>query len=123
MLQLRRVIEKTLKNEYDKCFLLSADNDFSSAIKRAKEINPTKKIIIQPPPLPQKKIPLKKEYAIDNLEHSSGCKALLTNFYTILKHQFEDEFEELKNPWKIQQLIQKFKFIYCLNLYLSETYQ
>ena len=95
------LIEKTLKNEYDKCFLLSADNDFSSAIKRAKEIDPTKKIIIQPPPLPQKKIPLKKEYAIDNLEHSSGCKALLTNFYTILKHKFEDEFEELKNPWKI----------------------
>lgn len=95
------LIEKTLKNEYDKCFILSADNDFASAICRALELDPNKKIIIQPPPLAQKSKSRKRDYAIDNLEHCAKTKALLTNFYTIIKHQFPDNFNGLINPWKI----------------------
>lgn len=94
------LIEKTIKKEFDKCFILSADNDFASAICKAKELNPDIKIIIQPPPLSRKKPALKREYAIDNLEHCSGNKALLTNFYTILKHQFNEKDCLLENPWK-----------------------
>ena len=95
------LIEKTLKDEYDKCFILSADNDFASAISKALTLNPNKKIIIQPPPLAQKNIPQKRAYAIDNLERCAKSNALLTNFYTIIKHQFPDNFEGLINPWKI----------------------
>lgn len=95
------LIEKSLKQEYDKCFILSADNDFASAITKARELNPKVKIIIQPPPLSRKKPALKREYAIDNLEHCSGNKALLTNFYTILKHQFNVQTSTQQNPWKI----------------------
>lgn len=96
------LIEKTLKNEFDKCFILSADNDFASAISRAKQLNPNIKIIVQPPPLPRKKPALKRDYAIDNLEHCAGSNALLTNFYTILKHQFPDNYNGLTNPWIVQ---------------------
>lgn len=95
------LVEKSLKNEYDKCFILSADNDFASAITKARELNPNVKIIIQPPPLSRKKPAQKREYAIDNLEHCSGNKALLTNFYTILKHQFDENTCKYPNPWKI----------------------
>ncbi len=95
------LIEKSLKQEYNKCFILSADNDFASAITKARELNPKVKIIIQPPPLSRKKPALKREYAIDNLEHCSGNKALLTNFYTILKHQFNAQTSTQQNPWKI----------------------
>lgn len=95
------LVEKSLKNEYDKCFVLSADNDFASAITKARELNPNVKIIIQPPPLSRKKPVQKREYAIDNLEHCSGNKALLTNFYTILKHQFDENTCKYPNPWKI----------------------
>lgn len=96
------LIEKSIKNEFDKCFILSADNDFATAITKARELNPKIKIIIQPPPLSRKKPALKREYAIDNLEHCSDNKALLTNFYTILKHQFKDNFNGIANPWKIE---------------------
>lgn len=95
------LIEKSLKQEYNKCFILSADNDFASAITKARELNPKVKIIIQPPPLSRKKPALKREYAIDNLEHCSGNKALLTNFYTILKHQFNAQTSTQQNPWEI----------------------
>lgn len=95
------LVEKSLKKEYDKCFILSADNDFASAITKARELNPKVKIIIQPPPLSRKKPAQKREYAVDNLEHCSGNKALLTNFYTILKHQFDENTCIYPNPWKI----------------------
>ncbi len=95
------LVEKSIKKEFDKCFILSADNDFATAITKAKELNPNIKIIIQPPPLSRKKPALKREYAIDNLEHCSGNKALLTNFYTILKHQFKDNFNGITNPWRV----------------------
>lgn len=95
------LIEKSLKNEYDKCFILSADNDFASAIVKARELNPNIKIIVQPPPLPRKKDIKKRDYKIDNLEKCSGNIALLTNFSIIKKYQFADVFEGLKNPWKI----------------------
>lgn len=95
------LIEKSLKQEYDKCFILSADNDFASAITKARGLNPKVKIIIQPPPLSRKKPALKREYAVDNLEHCSGNKALLTNFYTILKHQFNAQTCKHPNPWEI----------------------
>ncbi len=96
------LIEKTLTNEYDKCFILSADNDFSSAIKRAKSLSKDKKIIIQPPPLPRKKCAKKRDYAIDNLENCCQNPALLTNFYTIRKHQLPNNYMGLENPWKIE---------------------
>lgn len=92
------LIEKSIKGEFDKCFILSADNDFTTAISRARELNPSIKVIIQPPPLARKKPALKRDYAIDNLEHCSGNKALLTNFYTIKKHQF-DSTCPFSNPW------------------------
>ena len=95
------LIEKSIKKEFDKCFILSADNDFATAITKARELSPDIKIIIQPPPISRKKPAKKRDYAIDNLENCSGNVALLTNFYTILKHQFEDSFSDIKNPWKI----------------------
>lgn len=94
------LIEKSIKNEFDKCFILSADNDFASAITRAKQLNPNIKIIIQPPPLSRKKPAQKRDYAIDNLEYCSGNKALLTHLYTIRKHQFSDKCK-ISNPCKI----------------------
>lgn len=96
------LIEKAINKEFDKCFILSADNDFASAITRARQLNKNIKIIIQPPPLSRKKPAQKREYAVDNLEHCSGNKVLLTNFYTIQKHQFPNEYNNLKNPWAIQ---------------------
>ena len=96
------LIEKSIKNEFDKCFILSADNDFASAITRARQLNPNIKIIIQPPPLSRKKPANKRDYAIDNLEHCSGNKALLTNFYTIRKHQFSDKCK-ISNPWEVKE--------------------
>ena len=95
------LVEKSFKKEFDKCFILSADNDFATAICKAKELNPDAKIIIQPPPLSRKKPALKREYAVDNLEHCAGNKALLTNFYTILKHQFPNIVEGIENPCKV----------------------
>lgn len=95
------LIEYTILNKYDKCFILSADNDFSSAIKRAKQIAPNKTIIISPPPLSQKKTPLKRQYMIEGLENACQKEALLTNFYTIKKHQFPNNFAEIINPWFI----------------------
>lgn len=97
------LVEKSIKKEFDKCFILSADNDFATAITKARELNPDIKIIIQPPPLSRKKPALKREYAIDNLEHCAGTQALLTNFYTILKHQFEDKIAGVENPWKVSE--------------------
>ena len=41
------LIEKSIKKEFDKCFILSADNDFATAITKARELNPNIKIIIQ----------------------------------------------------------------------------
>ena len=67
----------------------------------ARELNDKVKIVIQPPPLPRKRLAQKRDYAIDNLENCSGNTALLTNFYTIQKHQFPDEYCGLINPWKI----------------------
>lgn len=94
------LIEKSIKNEFDKCFILSADNDFASAITRARELNPNVKIIIQPPPISRKKPAKKRDYAIDHLEDCAGTPALLTNFYTIKKHQFSAECK-IKNPWAV----------------------
>ena len=96
-----KLIEYTLTDKYDKCFILSSDNDFASAIKRAKEINPNKTIIIQPPPIAKKGEVLKREYMVDNLENCCKTPALLTNFYTIRKHQFPDKFKGLHNPWLV----------------------
>lgn len=94
------LIEKSIKKEFDKCFILSADNDFATAITKARELNHKAKIIIQPPPLAQKRLVSKRDYAIDNLENCAGNKALLTNFYTIMKYQFPDKIQDIENPWK-----------------------
>ena len=95
------LIEKSLKNEFDKCFVLSADNDFATAITRARELNKNIKVIIQPPPLSRKRPARKRDYAIDKLEHCTGNTALLTNFYTILKHQFPNKIGDIENPWTV----------------------
>jgi len=95
------LLESALRDNFDKCFLLSSDSDFIPAIQRVKEISPEKKIIICPPPLPRKKLPLKREYQVEALEDACQGKALLTNFYTIRKHQFLYEYNGLENPWKV----------------------
>ena len=95
------LIEKSIKKEFDKCFILSADNDFATAISRARQLNPEIKIVVQPPPIAKNRTIRKREYAVDNLENCSGNKVLLTNFYTILKHQFPNEYNGLHNPWEI----------------------
>lgn len=95
------LLEYSIRDKFDKCFLLSSDSDFIPAIKRVKEVAPEKKIIVCPPPLPRKKLPQKREYQIESLEDAYQCKALLTNFYTIKKHQFSDNFNGLENAWKV----------------------
>ena len=95
------LLEYTIYNKYDKCLLLSSDSDFIPAVKRAKEINPNNKIIICPPPIARNKPAKRIEYNIDGLEQASKCRAWLTNFYCIKKHQFQDNYMDIENPWKI----------------------
>jgi len=94
-----RLIEASIAHLYDKCFLLSSDNDFSSAIRRARELNPNFQIIICPPPDGNCDYPKKSKIRVKDLENSCGCKALIINWKRIKESQFPDEFNGIKNPW------------------------
>lgn len=86
------LVNYALNDKFDKCFLLSADNDFLTAIQLVKEEKPNKKIIICPPPT--------TNYYIDNLIKASKSKPFYITWSSIKKNQFPDKFEELNNPWK-----------------------
>lgn len=45
-----KLLEGALLNLYDRCFLLTADNDLAPAVRAVKEHCPTKQIILAPPP-------------------------------------------------------------------------
>lgn len=104
-----KLIEMTIYDQYDKCFILSSDNDFSSAIQRAKELSPYKQIIVCPPPLAFKN-PRKAIYFVKELKEKSGQNPLFIGWDKIKKHQFEDNFgfdelgNEIKNPWQITKV-------------------
>lgn len=94
-----KLIEATLLDEYDKCFLFSGDGDFVSVVKRALELKPSKKIIIVPPPPPirNNSIPAQR-YSCAELIHASRNPAFLINFERIKKAQFPDTID---HNWKI----------------------
>ena len=94
-----KLIEATLLDEYDKCFLFSGDGDFVSVVKRALELRPQKKIVIVPPPPPiQGNSILAQEYRCAELIKASRNPAFLVNFERIKKSQFPNT---IKHNWKI----------------------
>jgi uncharacterized LabA/DUF88 family protein len=99
------LIEYTIMDQFDKCYVFSSDNDFTSAIKRAKELRPDKKIVICPPPFPDEKSN-KHIYFVKDLVTKSGERPLFINWEKIKQHQFPDNFSSLKNPWQISQEIE-----------------
>ncbi|MDR0486000.1 MAG: NYN domain-containing protein [Elusimicrobiota bacterium] len=95
-----RLIEDTLLDKYDKCFLLSGDSDFVSVVKRAKTLRADKKIIIVPPPPPTNERYIKpSKYVSQDLAKASQNNALLINFQRIRDCQLPDNFNGLKNPF------------------------
>lgn len=94
-----KLIEATLLDEYDKCFLFSGDGDFVSVVKRALELKPQKKIIIVPPPPLTKatSIPA-QQYMCTELIEASHNLAFLVNFERIKNAQFPNF---IKHKWKI----------------------
>ncbi|AKL98619.1 NYN domain-containing protein [Endomicrobium proavitum] len=95
-----RLIEDTILDKYDKCFLLSGDSDFVSVVKRAKELRADKKIIIVPPPPPTNKSIKPSEYRAQSLAKASQTNALLIDFQKIISNQLPDIFHGFINPWK-----------------------
>jgi uncharacterized LabA/DUF88 family protein len=96
-----RLIEETILNKYDKCFLFSGDSDFSSVVKRVKELRADKKIIIVPPPPPfRDKFISPHKYKCRDLIAASRNPAFLINFERIKGSRIPDDFHGLKNPWK-----------------------
>ena len=94
------LLEKALKKEYDKCYILSSDSDFNSAIKRAKEVYPEGIITLVPPPLVNNKN-RKQRYNINAVKELTKSKPLFVSWEKIKKAQFPDNFNGLENPWKI----------------------
>lgn len=88
-----------MSKKYDKCFLLSSDNDFSSAIRRARELNNSMQVIICPPPIGNIKNTKKAIWRIKDLEKACECKPLIINWKKIKEAQFDNQFDELENPW------------------------
>jgi len=99
------LIEYTIMNQYDKCFILSSDSDFSSAVLRAKQLAPDKQIIICPPPYPDKKIRNCLSGA-NNLTKISGQDPLFIYWNKIKANQFPDDFNGLINPWQVTKSVQ-----------------
>jgi len=106
------LLELAIMDQFDKCFVLSSDNDFRPVIKRVKELYPFKRIVLCPPP-PVRQIskdnpPLRREYRVDDLEKACQCKAILTTWQLIQKHQFDNDLGEdnfgnkIINPWQIK---------------------
>ena len=95
------LIEKAINKEYEKCYIVSSDSDFNTAIKRAKEIYPQGSITLVPPPQVDNKN-RKKMYFIDGIKNLTGTKPLFVSWKNILNSQFPDEYCGLKNPWKTE---------------------
>lgn len=94
-----KLIEATLLDQYDKCFLFSGDGDFVPAVKRALFLKPEKKIIIvPPPPCTTEKDISQSRYACTELIEASKNKAFLINFDKIEKSQFPNE---INSAWEI----------------------
>lgn len=96
-----RLIESAIYGTYDKCFIMSSDNDFSSAIKRARQLNSNMQIIICPPPASNQRVINAKtaRIRVKDLEKQCGSGALIINWNKIRNCQFPDDFNGLVNPW------------------------
>lgn len=95
------LLEYAYENKFDKCFLLSEDNDFVPAIEKVKEKFPLKKIIICPPPkFGSKK---KRSYRINELKKANKAHIYYLTFNKIQNNQFPDNFEGLINPWQVKK--------------------
>ena len=96
-----KLLELAIQDQFDKCFILSSDNDFSSVIKRTKELCPLKQIIVCPPPLPFKN-PRRAIYCIKELQTVTSQKPLFISWNKIKHNQFSDCINaEIVNPWQI----------------------
>ena len=92
------MLEYAFKDKFDDCYLLSEDNDFVSVVNRVKQLYPEKRIVICPPP--------QTRYKVDNLVNASRE----SDFYRfrwnrIKQYQFPDDYEGLKNPWKLAKRV------------------
>lgn len=86
------LLEKAMKNEFERAYLLSEDNDYVPVVKRVKELYPEKEIVICPPP--------QKNYCVHNLVTASGFENFYRFKWNQIKHfQFSDEYCGLLNPW------------------------
>lgn len=94
------LVEKALLKEYDKCYILSSDSDFNTAIERAKEIHPTGIITLVPPPLSDNKN-RKNKYYISGIKNLTKTNPLFVSWESIKKAQFPDTLGDLINPWII----------------------
>lgn len=90
------MLEKAMTNQFDRVYLLSEDNDYVPVVKRVKELYPEKEVIICPPP--------QKSYSVHNLLMASGEVDFYRFKWKQIKHfQFPDIYNDLANPWKIQE--------------------
>ncbi|MDR1168117.1 MAG: NYN domain-containing protein [Heliobacteriaceae bacterium] len=92
------IVEKALEKGYDTCYILSSDSDFDTAIARAKEVYPTGRIVLVPPPQPNNSN-RKKPYYIQAVQKLTKSKPLFISWEKIKNSQFPDEFKGLHNPW------------------------
>lgn len=91
------MLEKAMTDQFDRVYLLSADNDYVPAIKRTKELYPNKEIIICPPP--------QKHYAVHNLKRASGEKDFFRIKWKDIKTaQFPNVYYGINNPWFISNI-------------------
>ena len=89
------LLEKAMNNEFDRVYLLSEDNDYVPVVRRVKEICPDKEIIICPPP--------QKNYCVHNLLRASKETDFFRIRWKLIRHfQFDDNYNDLINPWKIK---------------------
>lgn len=94
------LVEKAILGEYDRCYILSSDSDFDTAIARALQLNPNGKITLVPPPLVENQN-RRGRYYIQGVKRLTNTKPLFVSWKTIKNSQFPDKFSELENPWKI----------------------
>ena len=88
------MLEGAFLDKFDRVYLLSGDNDYVPAVKRVKELYPSKEIIICPPP--------QKNYCVHALVSASGETSFYRFKWNQIRHfQFADDYNDLINPWKI----------------------
>lgn len=86
------LLEKVMKNEFERAYLLSEDNDYVPVVKRVKELYPEKELVICPPP--------QKNYCVHNLVAASGFGSFYRFKWNQIKYfQFPDEYDGVINPW------------------------